>query len=456
MKKAKFVTLFAALLAMGITACGGSGNPSEAPSEEPVSSEAPSSSKASSSKSSAKSSEKSSAPVSSEKQPEPEPEPVPHDLEAFAHEKGEGEVTEVIQKCKEDDYYEIAFDAFDAAATLSVSGDRKSNYVKLSKQGDGASSIEFKIWSPAATTGRFWIDITGNTSNFWSRDTKDGAQSLFYTYNDTTTNINTWKNKVELNGAEVNFADAKFKVKGVEIPFAELVYDDFGTLASSSGETICVPMPEVSLVEGVNTLKFTRLTGYAFNMHKFTFKSSLEHKVETALDDKGFPVVLQRTWVEGEPVKNSEGKDCIPLTAGNKAGVKIKMTDTSAESASFSSGKLPTTAGQGAVYHVKAPKAGNYQLVLRGKVSASGDSYPFNDPDNSDRGVVCKLNDVEQDVFGLRMYSDAGLDHDEFREFVLAQPLALRGPEQEDKIYFENPYYRIVFDMDSYLLLQEI
>ena len=52
MKKAKFVTLFAALLAMGITACGGSGNPSEAPSEEPVSSEAPSSSKASSSKSS--------------------------------------------------------------------------------------------------------------------------------------------------------------------------------------------------------------------------------------------------------------------------------------------------------------------------------------------------------------------------------------------------------------------
>ena len=203
-----------------------------------------------------------------------------HDLQAIAHEKGEGEVTEVISKCNKDNYYQIEFDAFDAAAVLNNSSDRKSNYVKLSKQvaADGtgtASYIEWKIYSPLALRGRFWIDITGNTSNIWDRETESGAQALYYTYNDTTTNINTWKNKVELNETEVDFENATYNVKGEEIPFAKLLYSDFGELASSSGETISVPMPEVNLVEGVNTLRFTRLTGYAFNMHKFTFKTSL-------------------------------------------------------------------------------------------------------------------------------------------------------------------------------------
>ena len=203
-----------------------------------------------------------------------------HDLQPVSHDKGEGEVTEVISKCSKDYYYQIEFNAYDAAATLNNSSDRKSNYVKLSKQvaadGSGtASYIEWKIYSPVALKGRFWIDITGNTSNIWDRSTETGAQALYYTYDDTTTNINTWKNKVELNGEEVDFENAKFNVKGEDIPFAKLVYSDFGELASSSGATISVPMPEVNLVEGVNTLRFTRLTGYAFNMHSFTFKTSM-------------------------------------------------------------------------------------------------------------------------------------------------------------------------------------
>ena len=203
-----------------------------------------------------------------------------HDLQSVAHDKGEGEVTEVISKCSKDAYYQIEFNAYDEAAVLNNTSDRKSNYVKLSKQvaADGtgtASYIEWKIYSPVALKGRFWIDITGNTSNYWDRASESGAQALYYTYNDTTTNINTWKNKVELNDVEVDFENATYNVQGEEIPFAKLVYSDFGELASSSGETISVPMPEVNLVEGVNTLRFTRLTGYAFNMHKFTFKTSL-------------------------------------------------------------------------------------------------------------------------------------------------------------------------------------
>lgn len=207
-----------------------------------------------------------------------------HDLQPFAHDKGDGEVTETIKKCSKDAYYEFSFSAADAAATLSVTSDRKSDgYVKLSKQVDAntttPSTIEWKIWSPAKLKGRFWIDITGNTSGFWDRDSKSGSQALYYTYNDTTTNINTWKNKVELNGAEVDFENAKYTFEdGKQIAFAELVYSDFGTLESSSGSTISVPMPDMELNEGVNTLKFTRLTGYAFNMHTFTFKTDLTLK----------------------------------------------------------------------------------------------------------------------------------------------------------------------------------
>ena len=199
-----------------------------------------------------------------------------HDLQPVEHAQGEGEVKETISKCSKDNYYQIDFSAADAAATLSVSSDRKSDgYVKLSKQGSSASTIEWKIWSPIAMKGRFWIDITGNTSNLWDRATKSGAQALFYTYDDTTTNINTWKNKVELNGEEVDFENATYKVGEEDVKFGELVYADFGELASAGGTTISVPMPEVNLVEGVNTLKFTRLTGYAFNMHSFSFKASI-------------------------------------------------------------------------------------------------------------------------------------------------------------------------------------
>ena len=199
-----------------------------------------------------------------------------HDLQPVEHAQGEGEVAETIKKCSKDAYYQIEFRADDAAATLSVASDRKSDgYVKLSKQGSSASTIEWKIYSPAALTGRFWIDITGNTSNIWDRANKSGAQSLYYTYNDTTTNINTWKNKVELNGVEVDFENATYPINGEDIKFGELEYADFGELASGTGATISVPMPTMTLNEGVNTLKFTRLTGYAFNMFKFTFKADI-------------------------------------------------------------------------------------------------------------------------------------------------------------------------------------
>ena len=203
-----------------------------------------------------------------------------HDLQPFEYAQGEGAVDAKVLKCSRDNHYEINFNAYDAAAVANTSGDIHSNYVKLSKQvatdGSGtASTIEWKFYSPVALKGRFWIDITGNTSNIWDRSSKSGAHALYYTYNDTTTNINTWKNEVRLNGEVVDFENATYKVGSEDIKFAELVYSDFGELASNSGTPISVPMPETTINQGENTLKFTRLTGYAFNMHTFSFKGDL-------------------------------------------------------------------------------------------------------------------------------------------------------------------------------------
>ena len=200
-----------------------------------------------------------------------------HDMQPYEYAQGEGAVSAVVKKCSRDSHYTIDFDAFDEKATFSVSGDRHSNYVKLSKQvaADGtgsASTVEYKFYSPVNMMGRFWIAITGNTSGIWDRASKSGSHSIYYTYNDTTTNINTWKNEVTFNGSVVDFENAKYKVGDEDIKFGELVYSDFGELASSSGTPILVPMPEMTVRQGLNTLSFKRLTGYAFNMHTFQFQ----------------------------------------------------------------------------------------------------------------------------------------------------------------------------------------
>ena len=209
-----------------------------------------------------------------------------HDLHDFEydHEQAADEVTVTVQKCSKDNYYEIAFNAYDEKAVASNASDihSSSKYVKLSKQvaADGtgsASTIEWKFYSPVALTGRFWLGITGNTSNLYNRASGEGDQALFYTHNDPTTEINTWKNKVELNGDEIDFDNATYNVEGEDIEYKKLVYADFGELSgSTSGTPISVPMPEVEIIQGVNTLKMTRLTGYAFNMHTITFKANLD------------------------------------------------------------------------------------------------------------------------------------------------------------------------------------
>ena len=103
-------------------------------------------------------------------------------------------------------------------------------------------------------------------------------------------------------------------------------------------------------------------------------------------------------------------------------------------------GKLETTPGNTVTWNIKAPKAGIYQMIMKAKVSTSGDSYSFDS-----RHIYVTVNGWESQAnnYGDRMYSDAGLDHDNMNAFVVAL-VNLTG--KEDKVTLENPYYRMVID----------
>ena len=162
------------------------------------------------------------------------------------------------------------------------------------------------------------------------------------------------------------------------------------------------------------------------------------------------------SWTAGTPVANSYGKNYTPLTAADgSVGVKIAMTDYNPEGASFDAdGKLPTEATGYVKFNVKAPKAGVYQLILKASCSASGDDYKF--AGESSRGFDVLVNEYEDqdNVYGDRLYTDAGLDHDEKRAFIFAL-VQLNGPTYEDEIAFRNPYYRMKFDTSVDLILAE-
>ena len=131
------------------------------------------------------------------------------------------------------------------------------------------------------------------------------------------------------------------------------------------------------------------------------------------------------------------------------------MTDYNPEGASFDAdGKLPTEATGYVKFNVKAPKAGVYQLILKASVSATGDEYKF--AGESSRGLDILVNeyDDQDNVYGDRLYTDAGLDHDEKRAFVFGL-VQLNGPTYEDEIAFRNPYYRMKFDTSVDLILAE-
>ena len=185
-------------------------------------------------------------------------------------------------------------------------------------------------------------------------------------------------------------------------------------------------------------------------------KPAAPHPAEPTWPAECPALIDTSAWTAGTPAANSYGKNYTPLTAADgSVGVKIAMGDYNPEGASFDAdGKLPTEATGYVKFNVKAPKAGVYQLILKASVSSSGDEYKF--AGESSRGLDILVNEYEDqdNVYGDRLYTDAGLDHDEKRSFVFGL-VQLNGPTYEDEIAFRNPYYRMKFDTSVDLILAE-
>ena len=168
---------------------------------------------------------------------------------------------------------------------------------------------------------------------------------------------------------------------------------------------------------------------------------------------------LVRNYTEGTPAQNSAGKEYIPLTdaTANKVGVKIAILNW--EVADFdgatATAKLANDGGiepkndhnAFIAFKVKAPKAGNYQMVVSGKGSSSGEGKTL-----SDRAFAVKLNGEDVEVEGDR----EPINSTDYTPFVAAPTMALRGPEQEDIIALSCSDYRIKFDTTSFVLFNEI
>lgn len=167
---------------------------------------------------------------------------------------------------------------------------------------------------------------------------------------------------------------------------------------------------------------------------------------------------LVRNYTEGAAQTNTSGKEYIPLedaTAG-KVGVKISIQNW--ELPTFegvdATSKLATDGGiepkneHSAFigFRIKAPKAGNYQLVLRGKGSSSGDGKTLND-----RAFAVKVNGQDVEIEGDR----EPINSTAHTDFVAAPTLALSGVE-EDVVAISCSDYRIKFDTASFVLFNEI
>lgn len=166
---------------------------------------------------------------------------------------------------------------------------------------------------------------------------------------------------------------------------------------------------------------------------------------------------LPRTYTDGEPAQNSAGKEYIPLNdaTANKVGVKIAIQNyevaegATATSSLSSDGKIgPVNDHEAALaWKIKAPKAGNYQLVMVGKCKSDAAEYTL-----AERAFGVKLNGAEVNVDAEERIAVTT----ESAPFVAAPTIALSGPETEDVIAITCTDYRIQFNTSSFLLFQEI
>ena len=165
---------------------------------------------------------------------------------------------------------------------------------------------------------------------------------------------------------------------------------------------------------------------------------------------------LPRTWTDGTPAQNSANKEYIPLTdtAAGKVGVKISIqnyevaTGATSTSSLSSDGKIgPVNDHDAALaWKITAPKAGDYQLVMTGKCKTDAADYTL-----SERAFAITLNGQAVDVAAAERVAVTP----ESAAFVAAPRMTLTGTT-EDVITVSCSDYRIQFDVNSFLVFQEI
>ena len=165
---------------------------------------------------------------------------------------------------------------------------------------------------------------------------------------------------------------------------------------------------------------------------------------------------LPRTWTDGTPAQNSANKEYIPLTdtAAGKVGVKISIqnyevaTGATSTSSLSSDGKIgPVNDHDAALaWKITAPKAGDYQLVMTGKCKTDAADYTL-----SERAFAITLNGQAVDVAATERVAVTP----ESAAFVAAPRMTLTGTA-EDVITVSCSDYRIQFDVNSFLVFQEI
>ena len=203
------------------------------------------------------------------------------------------------------------------------------------------------------------------------------------------------------------------------------------------------------------------VTAVAAGTAKITAKKDgyKEGSVSITVNKPANPLLtpLQRNYTEGDAAQNSAGKEYIPLNdaTANKVGVKISIQNWEIAEGSPDGTKLASDGGIEPkndhtvfiAYKIKAPKAGNYQMVMNGKCSSGDGEVKTLD----ERAFMIKVNGQSIDVEADRNPMTTSL-----ADFVAAPTLALSGPEQEDVIAISCSDYRIKFGTTSFVLFNEI
>ena len=247
MKKTKILTVLGVILAMGLTGCK-TGNKSS--STDPAkSSNQPASQQSSQGGQSSQQQQGYVAPIHHWSTAETDPK-----VEADAE---KGTVGYVVRTCT-DHTGEKGIEIAAKSGKLVDGGKLKADssfpdYMKLDKigNGPGGGSIEYTFEYDSYATGTIFQRAV---MDYWHDGSTDNQNRGYYSGKgdgETTGNF-----KLEVNGKAVDFS--KFK----DITYGDMLPEEKNTTGSNYSQLADCEIGEITLVKGLNTIKYTRLDSY--------------------------------------------------------------------------------------------------------------------------------------------------------------------------------------------------